>query len=95
MKKYSVVIPPPKAKRMMNLPKTLHVVMSDGWVHGGHREYTIPADKFSADFELHDDAEYRYNTSVIDGLTFDVFVEYKNESGTRNEKKHLVPQLVA
>jgi hypothetical protein len=79
---------------MMSLEKTLHVTFGDGWGHGGVHKYTIPADKFSAEFSLNDDAEYKYNTSMIDGLTFDVFVEYKNESGSRTERKHLVPELV-
>jgi hypothetical protein len=95
MKKYSVVIPPPKAKRMMKLEKVLHVEFGDGWNWGGVNRYTVPADKFYAEFPMSDNAEYRYNTSVIDGPTFDVFVEYKNEGGTRTERKYLVPQLVA
>jgi hypothetical protein len=94
MKKYKVVIPPPKVKQMMSLEKTLYVTFGDGCNVGDVRKYVVPADKFSAEFTVSDDAEYKYNTKVTDGLAFDVFVEYKNESGTRTERKHLVPGLV-
>lgn len=90
MKKYQVVIPPPKMKSLLKTEKVLHVEYSDG---NGHH-YIIPADKFTAEFRMPEDAEYKYNTSVLaDGnMKFDVYVEYKSKNQT--DKKYLVPELI-
>lgn len=90
--KYKVTIPPPKAKRMLSLDKKVMVEFTGGF-DGYRREkvYFLKPYKFSLEFEIPNDVEYIYNSSIMDGDHFNVFVEYSNENGSRKERIRLVP----
>ncbi len=66
----------------------------DGWVGYAPQIYEINADIGKFEFEVADDFEYRYDTSTIDGPTFDVTVEFSNDSGSRTERFRLVPMKI-
>lgn len=97
--KYQVVVPPPKAKRMMENAK-LVVILHDGWegdqlVQVDLERKESKLEKSGAvEFEVPDRYEYIYSSSVSDGWTFDVQVEYQNSTGSRKEIIRLVPEKV-
>ncbi len=98
--KYRVLVPPPKAKRMAENAK-LVVILHDGWegdqlvqVEMERKENKL--EKFGlVEFDVPDRYEYVYSTSVSDGWSFDVQVEYQNSTGSRKEVIRLVPEKVA
>lgn len=92
--KCNVVIPKPKASRM-DKEKKIVIEKSNGWTCCGRTSHTIPANQQGFEFEIPDDYEYVFNRTMCDGPTFNVWVEYSNESGTRKEKVFLVPEVVA
>jgi hypothetical protein len=87
--KYQVTIPKPSAKRLKNAK--LVIESSDGWVAYKPEIYDLIPNQTSFEFEVADDLDYQYDTSVIDGPTFNVYVEFSNDVGSRQEKINLVP----
>lgn len=89
--KYLVEVTPPSAKRMEG-SGILVVTFEDGWTYGGRKE--IPITGSVVEFEIKDHYEYIKETKVLDGATFDVFVEYSNKDKTRKEVINLKPTKV-
>jgi hypothetical protein len=94
------MVPPPKAKRMAENAK-LVVILHDGWegdqlvqVEMERKENKLERSGL-VEFEIPDRYEYLYSSSVVDGWSFDVQVEYQNSTGSRREVIRLVPEKVA
>lgn len=90
--KWRIYIPKPRAERMAKESRTVIINISDGWEENRRLTFELPPELSTFDFELDADIEPIYNTSVIDGLTFDVSIEFKNACGSRHEKFSLVPE---
>lgn len=88
--KYRVTIPAPSAKRMAG-KKILKVEAHDGWGQGWQKSYDL-TNEVEFDFEVSDDVDWAGNTSVTDGMTFSVCIEYSNSTGSRKQTVRLVPQ---
>ena len=91
--KYSVLIPRPTAKRMQGTG-TVHVQCSDGWEGGSTDSYPLNPDQTELTFFLPERFVWINENTCSDGSTFDVYVEYKNSTGSRKERLTLVPQKV-
>jgi hypothetical protein len=91
--KYKVIIPKPIAKPERYNSKTLIISFEDGW---GQNSKTIHSlnDEEEFDIDIPDDIEYVGESKCLDGMTFDVSLEYSNPTGTRKEYFRLVPQKV-
>lgn len=90
--KYRVSIPAPSAKRMAG-KKTLRIEAGDGWGQGWKKEYAL-TDETEFEFDIANDTEWIGHTTCNDGMTFNVWVEYANSTGSRKEDIQLVPQIV-
>lgn len=98
MKRYEVMVPPPSAKRMLGNGK-LVVVLHDGWegdqlVQVEPTENATSAQPGLATFEIPDRYEWSRSTSIIDGWSFDVYVEWSNNTGSRKQRFDLVPRIL-
>lgn len=67
------------------------IQLENGWTNYPPKVYDIDSDVGNFEFEVGDSFEYIYDTSVIDGDTFNVYVEFTNDKGSRTEKLYLVP----
>lgn len=90
--KYQVAIPKPSAKRLKK--GILVITLESGWEVYPSRTYDLVPEQASFEFEVEDPFDYVYDTSVIDGNVFNVYVEYSNDSGSRKEKYSLVPMRI-
>jgi hypothetical protein len=90
--KYQVTIPKPSAKRLKNAK--LVIESSDGWVAYKLKIYDLAPNQTSFEFEMPDDVDYQYDTDWIDGSTFNIYVEFSNDIGSRQEKVNLVPMKI-
>jgi hypothetical protein len=95
--KYSVVVPAPSAKRMRGSGKLI-VTYNEGWdgirdITYGPKETTVmEIEGADAEFEVPDKYEWIGSTSILDGFSFTVKVEYSNKTGSRKEEHVLVPK---
>lgn len=92
--KYRVDVPGPSAKRMEGHGK-LFIVLHDGW-EGDQLVQVIP-DSVGVvpgviEIEVPDHYEWSGSTSINDGLSFDVYVEWANSTGSRTVKAYLMPE---
>jgi len=87
--KYQVIVPKPSAKRMKK--GKIVIELENGWEVYPRKIYDIDADIGKFEFEVGDSFEYIHDTSVIDGDTFNVYVEFSNDVGSRTERAYLVP----
>lgn len=90
--KYRVFIKPPSAKRMAG-KKTLFIQAEDGWGQGWKKSVLL-TDETTYEFDVADDIDYIGETTCVDGMTFNVWVEYENSTGSRKETFQLVPQRI-
>ena len=90
--KYQVTIPKPSAKRMKK--GKVVIVLENGWEVYPRNVYDIDANIVTFDFEVGDSFEYIHDTSVTDGDTFNVYVEFSNDSCSRIERAYLVPMKI-
>lgn len=92
--RYLAKIQPPKSKRMIG-SGVVTIEISDGW-NGGYRDsFAIPAEQNVVGFELPPSVEYIGWTRTMDGTTFQIWIDYQNQSGSRKERYHLVPEVVS
>jgi len=89
--RHSVTIPASKTKRFNSEPRLLTITLNQGWGGSVKQEHTIPPDQLGFEFDLPDEYEYIYRTSVLDGFSFNVEVTYFNAGKTRSETIQLVP----
>jgi hypothetical protein len=87
-----VSIPGASAKRLKI--RKITVSVWDGWNGAENKTTEIPPEQTEFEFEVADDRHWVRATSESDGKVFDVFIESSNSTGTRTEKKHLVPEKV-
>ena len=87
--KWRVNIPKPSAKRLT--VRKVTVFCSDGWEAPTSETFDLALDQMEFDFEVEDSRPWIRETTCNDGPVFDVWIESENASGTRKEKKHLVP----
>ena len=94
MAKYTVAIPKPSAKRMAAFGKI--IVKLYGSFDGNETvtSYQLQEDTKTFEFEVPNQYEWIYSSSIIDGLHFDVICEYANATNTRKETKQLVPTKI-
>lgn len=102
MARYTVSIPPPSAKRMAAFGK-LVISLHHGYEGDKLITYDInpsivkrelPENAKTFEFEVPDQYEWIYSSSIIDGWYFDVACEYANSTGSRKETKQLVPEKI-
>lgn len=93
MANYRVSIPKPSAKRMAKNGKII-VTLHNGWDNDVTEYYDLQENLVSFDFTVPDNYDWKYATSVMDGLTFEVKIKYTNDKGTKEEVKNLVPEKV-
>ena len=91
--KWQVVIPKPPVKRMEGSGK-LFIRYDDGWSGGFAKQLPLEPDQTIAEFEVSEEYEWIGSTSICDGTTFEVWVEYSNSTGSRKTNVRLVPQKV-
>ena len=89
--KWKVQIPLPKSKRMEG-SGVLVVQRNIGWMGTVYDRYKIGPEFADAIFEIDQSYDWICDTSVIDGDTFDVYIEYTNSTGSRKETARLVPE---
>ncbi len=92
MTTYSVLVPKPKARRMESDVKLI-ITLHRGW-EGDSREEVVLQDFGEYKFEVPDRYEWLGTTSVSDGDSFDVKVEFKNSTGSRKEVYYLCPERI-
>ena len=102
MNKYKVTIPPPSAKRMANYAKLIvHYNMGID-PYGPDVQYRHPIqDIYDLEpkttefyFEVPEKFEWVHSNLVVNGWDFTVELKYSNSTGTREEKKSLVPEKI-
>jgi hypothetical protein len=89
--KYRTFIPAPKAKRMVDNCK-LRLILHNGWE--GDTVQESQARPGDMTFDVPEGYEWIHATSVIDGESFSVEVEYQNKKGNRKQTIRLVPEKV-
>ena len=92
MKKYRIMVPPPKAKRMQGSGKVI-IGRQDGW-NGRVEKTFLVGESTHFDFEMPDNVPWVYNNSVSDGEYFDIKLVYTNKDGTREEVQRPVPEEI-
>lgn len=93
MQKYEILVPPPKAKRCNNIK--LIVICGSGWEGSTDKVLECKIESPGLiEFEVPDMYEWIYDTSIMDGNTFELLVEYTNDLGTKKEIIKPVPGKV-
>lgn len=90
MRKYRIIVPPPKAKRMAGSGKVI-IGVEDGW-NGRQEKVLLVGNSPHFDFEMPDDVPWIYNNSITDGECFDIKLVYTNKDGTKEEILRPVPE---
>lgn len=108
MARWRIAVTPPKAKRMAKNGKLI-IHFSHGWEGGYRKEHDLQdalvqwdnkskelevGDCNIFEFDIDDNYEYIYNTSVSDGDTFELVLEYTNSTNTRKETIKPVPERI-
>ena len=91
--KYQVDIPTPSAKRLKNIK--LVVESSDGWMGYPTKTYALEPGVTTFEFEVANEFEHVFSTSMSDGPIFYVYVEFSNDIGSRVERTYLTPKKVS
>lgn len=89
--KYKVVIP--KFTKRMTSGRIV-VNKGSGWEIDKDEIFPITNEIVDFVIEVPDKYEWFRSTSIIDGFTFKVFVEFVNSTGSRKETKELVPERI-
>lgn len=101
--KYRVTIPPPSAKRMSSHAKVIVLYHMGIDPFGADVQYSdepmqdiydLESTTTEFYFEVSDKFEWFHSGLVVDGWSFSVEVKYSNSTGTREEKKSLVPEKI-
>lgn len=94
MAKYEILVPPPKAKRCKNIK--LIVSCGGGWQGSTDEVLEFKIDNPGLfEFEVPDKYEWIYNTSIMDGNTFSILVEYTNDLGDKKQIYNPVPGKIS
>lgn len=90
MKKYRILVLPPKVKRMQGSGLVV-INIEDGW-NGWHEKTFSVGDSPYFEFEMPNDIPWIHNNSVIDGKCFSIKLIYTNKDKTRQEILRPVPE---